>query len=207
MVFENKKEAGEKLAGELKRQKIKADIILAIPYGSIPVAIEVAKKLNLPLDFIVVRKLPMPDNPEAGFGAVSEHGEVYLNQYSRDYPEQERNRIIKEQIKEAEKRKVALRGKRKLNIKGKKVIIIDDGLAMGSTMRVAVDTCKNMKVKNIVIAVPTCSSDTAKMFEKEAKVICLDSRKYFVAVAEAYEHWQDIKEKQALEMLKKAGLK
>jgi len=202
-MFKDRADAGKQLAEELKNQNVLADIVLAIPMGGIPVAFEIAKELSLPLDFVIVKKLPLPDNPESGLGAISEDGSLVFNNLAEFYSKEVTDNIIKKQGKEVEKRVKLLRGSGKLDLAGKNVIIVDDGLATGSTMEAAVKTCRSLKATAIVIAVPTASQSVVKRFEKLVeKVVCLDIRKNFIAVADAYEEWHDISEKEMLSLLR-----
>jgi len=202
-MFKDRADAGKQLAEELKNQNVLADIVLAIPMGGIPVAFEIAKELSLPLDFVIVKKLPLPDNPESGLGAISEDGSLVFNNLAEFYSKEVTDNIIKKQGKEVEKRVKLLRGSGKLDLAGKNVIIVDDGLATGSTMEAAVKTCRSLNATAIVIAVPTASQSVVKRFEKLVeKVVCLDIRKNFIAVADAYEEWHDISEKEMLSLLR-----
>jgi putative phosphoribosyl transferase len=201
-MFKDRADAGKKLAEELKNLDIAADKVLAIPMGGIPVAFEVARELGLPLDFVVVRKLPLPDNPESGLGAISEDGSLIFNKLAEFYSKEVIENITKKQENEIEKRIRLLKRERKLDLTGKSVIIVDDGLATGSTMEAAVKTCENLGARIIVIAVPTASQAVIKRFEKLVeRIVCLDIRKNFVAVADAYEEWHDVGEKEALDLL------
>ena len=139
-MFKNRKDAGEKLANALEKYRIENPLILAIPRGGVEVGLQVAKRLNADISLIIARKLPFPDNPEAGFGAVAENGSTFfIEDLHSWFPEETIERIKSQQIDEIKRRVKALRGGTPLpEIKGKTVILIDDGIAMGSTMRAAI---------------------------------------------------------------------
>jgi len=205
-MFRDRTEAGKKLAEKLIKYKAnKEAIILALPRGGVPVAFEVAKKLKIPLDLIIVRKLPMPDNPEAGIGALSETGEIIWQPQKELYPENVVEEILIEQKKEIERRIKILRGGRKLqSLKNKIIILIDDGLAMGSTMKAALKTAKKEGAKKVVVAVPVAGKDVLERIKKEAdEVICLEVPLFFQAVAQVYENWYDLDDQEVLEIMKK----
>jgi len=203
-MFKDRKDAGRQLGKKLLKYKGKNAIILAIPRGGVPVSYEIAKKLNIDFDVIISRKLPLPDNPEAGFGAVAENNILILNEQAKYYDKEAIDRIIKEKEEEVKKLVKRFREGRKLNLKNKIVILVDDGLAMGSTMLAAIKTVKHEKARKIVVAVPTASYDVVKMIEKKVdEVICIDKREFFLAVAEAYQVWYDLSDEEVLRYLKR----
>ena len=167
-MFKNREDAGRQLGKKLLKYKGKNAIILAIPRGGVPVGYEIAKKLNADLNVIISRKLPLPDNPEAGFGAVSENNVLVLNEQTKYYDKKAINRIIKEKKEEIKKLVKIFREGRKLDLKNKIVILVDDGLAMGSTMLAAIETVKKKRARKIVVAVPTASYDVVKIMEKKS---------------------------------------
>ncbi|MEM4230409.1 MAG: phosphoribosyltransferase family protein [Candidatus Pacearchaeota archaeon] len=161
------------------------------------------RELNLSLVFIIVRKLPLPDKPESGLGAISKDGSCVFNSFAKFYSKEVINNIIKKQKKEIGRRIRLLRKNKNLDLTDKSVIIIDDGLSMGSSMEVAVKTCRNFGAKTITIVVPTASKAAVKKFEKLVeKVVCIDIRENFVAVADAYEEWHDVDWKEISKILK-----
>ena len=205
-MFRNRTEAGKKLAEKLIKYKAnKEAIILALPRGGVPVAFEGAKKLKIPIDLIIVRKLPIPDNPEAGIGALSETGEIVWQPQKESYPKDVIEEILIEQKKEIERRTKILRKGRDLpKLKNKIVILIDDGLAMGSTMMAALKTAKKEGAKKVVVAVPVAGKDVLERIKKEAdEVVCLEVPLFFQAVAQVYENWYDLDDQEVLEIMKK----
>lgn len=205
-MFKDRKEAGRKLASALMRYKGKDAVVLAIPRGGVEVGYEVAKALKaLFFSVLVVRKMPFPDDPEAGFGAIAEDGSIILlegamSRLSEDIIE----RVKKEQYSEIKRRVAVLRSSQPLPDIGKKtVILVDDGLAMGSTMLAAVAYCRNKKAAEIIVAVPVSGEEPARLVGESAdRIIILEKPAYFYAVAQGYENWYDVPDEEALNILK-----
>lgn len=205
-MFEDRKDAGEKLAKALETYKNKKALVLAIPKGGVEVAYQVAEYLNADFSILISRKLPFPDNPESGFGAIAEDGSVFINEEAaRWLPKNQIEKIKKEQIQEIKRRIEVLRGNKPLpKIFGKTVILIDDGLAMGSTMRVAIELCKKKKAKKIVVAVPVSGKNTANEIEKIVdEIIVLETPEFFQAVAQVYKNWYDVSDEEVIEIMRK----
>ena len=204
-MFKNRREAGEKLAIALEKYKNKEDVIvLALPKGGIEVAFEVAKYLNAKFSLLIVRKLPFPDNPEAGFGAVAEDGSIYINKQSSRYlSEKEMNDIIFSQKNEIKRRISILRKGGPLpDIINKTVILIDDGIAAGSTMRAAIMLCRKQTAKKIIAAAPVAGKDVAGQINELAdELVILETPYNFRAVAQVYENWYDVSDEEAIDLL------
>lgn len=204
-MFKNRKDAGEKLANALEKYRSEKPVILAIPRGGVEVGLQVAAKLNTDFSLIIARKLPFPDNPEAGFGAIAENGSTFMFENAHYWLAGETiERIKQQQTVEIERRVNALRGGRPLpEIAGKTVILIDDGIAMGSTMRAAIELCKNRKAGKIVVAVPVAGREVAEEIQKKVdELIVLEIPAHFRAVAEAYERWYDVSDEEVLDLLR-----
>jgi predicted phosphoribosyltransferase len=207
-VFDNREHAGILLAEKLKKYPGKNTIILAIPSGGVPIGKIVAKKLNSDFDLVITRKIQLPDNPEAGFGAVSFDGEVVINlELAKELGLT--NEVINVQIERAkrsiEERVKKFRGKKAFpKLEGKNVIIVDDGLATGYTMLAAIKSVKKLKPKKLIVAVPTASVNAVYLIEKEVdEIYCLNVRSSIVfAVADAYKEWCDLSEEEVLNYLK-----
>jgi predicted phosphoribosyltransferase len=206
-MFKNRKDAGEKLAQALEKYRTENPIILAIPRGGVEVGLQVAAKLNADFSLIIARKLPFPDNPEAGFGAIAENGSTFIFENAYYWLAGETIEEIKQQqIAEIERRIQALRkGDPLPDISGRTVILIDDGIAMGSTMRAAIELCKNKKAGKIVVAVPVAGREVAeKLQEKVDELVVLEIPAYFRAVAQAYERWYDVSDEEVLDLLRES---
>jgi putative phosphoribosyl transferase len=203
-MFIDRKDAGVKLAKALDRYKDKDVLVLAIPRGGVEVAYEVAKYLDAEFSLLISRKLPIPYNPEAGFGAIAEDGSTYIvSDAKRWLSKEEIEKIKKDQIDEIKRRINILRQGNPLpKIKDRTVILIDDGLAMGSTMRAAIELCKNEKAMRIIVAVPVAGKDVKNEIGKLVdEIIVLEMPLFFNAVAQVYLNWHDVTDNEVIEIL------
>ncbi|MFQ5965678.1 MAG: phosphoribosyltransferase [Candidatus Scalinduaceae bacterium] len=206
-VFKDRKEAGTLLAQKLLGYKGTDGIVLGIPSGGVPVAAEIAKDLSLSLDLIIVRKIQIPHNPEAGFGAIGPDNKVLLNEHllrMLNLSEKEVKRQIQTTIDIIKKRNDFFRkGLPFPSVKDRVVIIVDDGLASGYTMLSAVDFVKRYEPQKVVVAVPTGSKKTLDFILPEVnELICLNVRSGVVfAVADAYESWYDLEDDEVISIL------
>lgn len=209
-VFKDRIHAGELLAKKLWKYKGEDAIVLAIPAGGVPVGYTIAVNLQLPLDVVVVRKLPIPHNPEAGFGALTTDGTIVLNE-----PVVEELGLKKEEIDiyaskrmhEIKERLRRFRGDRPFpDLKEKIAIIVDDGLASGYTMTAAILSVRKHVPKRIIVAVPTAHLGALeKILPYADEIICLNIRSGFLfAVADAYVNWYDLDDSEVIDYLKKA---
>ncbi|MGQ9781062.1 MAG: phosphoribosyltransferase [Nitrososphaeria archaeon] len=209
-LFRDRYHAGQLLARKLEKYKGKRDVVvLAVPAGGVPVAYSISERLSLPLDVVIVRKMQIPWNTEAGFGALAWDGEVVLNDRlvrDLDLSEETVGKSVLETKKMIENR---LRKFKKdgvmLNLRGRTAIVVDDGLASGFTMLAAVRAIRKMDPREIIVAVPTASLDAVKLLEEESDaIICLNIRSgRFFAVAEAYINWHDLSDQDVLEILER----
>ena len=205
-MFEDRTNAGQKLALALERYKDQNVLVLAIPRGGVEVGYQIAKHLNADFSILVSRKLPYPDNPEAGFGAIAEDGSTFIFPYAaRTVPKQTMDKIIHEQETELKRRIQTLRaGKALPKIKDRTVIITDDGIAMGSTMRASIMLCKNKKAKKIIIASPVAGPNTAKEIAALVdEAVILETPLFFQAVAQVYANWYDVPDDEVIRILQK----
>lgn len=207
MYFKDRNDAGKQLAKKLKKYKdSKNTIVIALPRGGVVNAYEVAHDLNLNLDIIVSKKISSPYNKEYAIGAINADGDVLLNpleEVDQTYIETQKKEILNK-IKEKEKK---LRGnKAPLNLKDKTVILIDDGIATGYTVKAAIKYLKKRNVKKIILAVPVCPKDTVKEFSKLVdEFICLYSPLFFGAIGSFYENFQQVSDEEAKLYLEKIG--
>jgi predicted phosphoribosyltransferase len=204
-MFKNRKDAGEKLAKALEKYRVENPLILAIPRGGVEVGLQVAKKLNADFSMIIARKLPFPDNSEAGFGAIAEDGSTFILGDAYYWLSEETiEGIKKQQIAEIRRRINALReGEPLPEIKGRTVILIDDGIAMGSTMRAAIVLCKNRKARKIIVAASVAGREVAEEIGRRVdEIVVLEIPAYFRAVAQVYENWYDVSDEEVLDLLR-----
>jgi predicted phosphoribosyltransferase len=207
-LFSDRQEAGRLLADKLREYKFSDAFVLGIPSVGIPVAYEIAKTLDVQMDLIIVRKIQIPYNPEAGFGAVSPDGNVIFNESLLNkltLPRAEINQQKKRAIESIKKRdKLFRKNKAYPSLKDKTVIIVDDGLASGYTMLAAIRFVKREKPVKIIVAVPTASEKTIGFIAPEVdELVCLNIRSGFTfAVADAYRNWYDVQEDEILSILK-----
>jgi len=207
-MFIDRKDAGEKLAAELREFKEKDVLVLAIPRGGAELGYEVAKALQCDLSLIICRKLPFPYDPESGFGAVAEDGSLYINESAAaSVSKSEIEKIVAQQRKEIERRIEKLRGGKALpSMKGRTVILVDDGIAMGSTMHAAVELCRKQEAAKIVVAVPVAGIRSIEEFARLAdEVVVLESPINFYAVAQVYEKWRDVSDEEVLALERAYG--
>ncbi|WP_200763867.1 phosphoribosyltransferase [Nitrosophilus alvini] len=205
-MFKDRKDAGKKLAQALMKYRDEKPIVLAIPRGGTEVGFEIAKALDADFSLIICRKLPFPYNPESGFGAVVEDGTVFINRAAAaGLDDEEINRIIEKQFQETKRRIEILRkGKPLPPLENRTVILVDDGIAMGSTMTAAVEMCKKRGARKIVVAVPVAGKRAIEFFRHFAdEIIVLESPADFHAVAQVYLNWYDVSDKEVLEIMKK----
>jgi len=205
-MFEDRKDAGEKLAKALEKYKDKKVLVLAIPRGGVEVGFQVVKYLNADFSLLISRKLPFPDNPEAGFGAIAEDGSTFIFKDAASWLSEEAiDGIKKEQIEEIKRRVGILRQGRPLpEISDRTVILIDDGLAMGSTMRASIMLCKKKNAKKIIVAVPVSGRKVAYEIGQMAdEVVILEKPLFFQAVAQVYRNWYDVSDDEVIKIIKK----
>ena len=204
-MFEDRADAGCRLALAVEKYKDENALVLAIPRGGVQVAYQIAKHINTELSIVISRKLPFPYNPEAGFGAIAEDGSIYLFPHASRLLSQEIiNQIIRQQREEVKRRIKIFRGAASLPaIEGRTVILVDDGIAMGSTMRVSIMLCKNKNAEKIIVAVPVAGPDTAKEIGKLVdEIVVLETPPLFQAVAEVYLDWYDVPDSEVIETMK-----
>ncbi len=206
--FKDRVEAGERLAAALADFRDKDGVVLAIPRGGVVVGYQIAEALDLPLDVITPHKLGAPDNPELAIGAVAEDGSAVLDKQliayigvDSGYIEEEKER----QKAEIQRRlKVYRQGMQPRSLKGKDVIIVDDGIATGSTMKAALLSVKNQGAKSVTIAIPVGPPSTVEELKRLADcVICLATPEYFQAIGQFYGNFGQTSDEEVIELLKK----
>lgn len=208
VIFENRSDAGRQLAAKLSEYNGQSVVVLAIPNGGVPVAVEVASALKADLDLIICRKIPLPLTPEAGFGACADDGTIVLNEEIAKRVGLNRQQIEYEASKvraEIKRRCILYEGDRPLvTVSGRTVIIIDDGLASGITMRAAVESVRHRRPREIVAAVPCASALAVKQVEKVADkvVTCTTGFMPRFAVADFYRYWYDLSDDEVIRYIR-----
>ena len=206
MAFDNRSEAGRRLALALEPYRDREPIVLGLPRGGVPVAAAVAAHLGAPLDVLVVRKLGTPGNPEFGFGAVAEHGVRLFDQRACDrlgISQRDVDRIAHEQENEVRERVSQFRaGRPIIDMRGRTVIIVDDGLATGSTAAAAIAAVRAYGAARVIIAVPVGSRQAvARLRDLADEVICLEIPAEFLAVGEHYADFTQVQDSEVRAIL------
>ena len=190
--FRNRSEAGKLLAEKLTAHANKDVLVLALPRGGVPVAFEIAKTLKVPLELLLVRKLGVPGHEELALGAVASGGVRVLNDdivESLGISQEIIELVTNREKAELERRENLYRGDKPFpKLQGKMVIVVDDGIATGATMRVAVKALRQRKAAKIIVAAPTSALDTYEQLQREAnEVVCLATPEPYLAVGTWYD--------------------
>jgi putative phosphoribosyl transferase len=207
--FANRQDAGRQLAARAQELAIEKPIVLGLPRGGVPVAFEVARALKAPLDVIVVRKLGVPFQPELAMGALGEDGVRVLNdqvlRLAHVQPE-ELEQAERRQLAEVRARALRFRGTReRLSLTGRNVIIVDDGIATGSTVRAALQVAKAQGARHITLAAPVAPADTlASLVSLADQIVCLKSPEPFYAVGQFYADFSQTTDDDVVRLLHEA---
>lgn len=209
--FRDRDEAGRRLAQQLRRFAGRADVIvLALPRGGVPVGYQVARALDAPLDVFVVRKLGMPGQEELAFGAIASGGARVLNEQVLELygvPQQVIEQVTRREQQELERREAAYRGDRsEPDLEGRTVILVDDGLATGSTMRAAATALRALRPARTIVAVPVAAAETcAALREDVDEVVCTRTPEPFHAVGLWYEDFSETGDDEVRMLLARAA--
>jgi len=209
--FFNRTEAGELLAENLSGYANRDDVlVLALPRGGVPVAAEVARKLNAPLDVFVVRKLGLPGHPELAMGAIASGGVRVFNGEvvnALRIPDEVIDAVSGEELIELQRRENAYRaGLPPLEIEGKTVIVVDDGVATGSTMLAAVSALRQLNAARIVVAAPVIAASSCREIQRKAdEVVTVMIPERFYAVGQWYEDFSQTSDEEVRELLAQAA--
>jgi len=206
-MFIDRRHAGQELGRALHRYSGTDPIVLALPRGGVPIGREVASALDAELDVLIVRKLGAPNNPEVAIGAVGEGGAVVLDEQtvvSMHMDDATLERIVTEARREIDRRVDAYRRGRSLpSLAGRTVIIVDDGLATGSTAAAAVEVIKSLGAEHIVLAVPTGSHQAVTLLRDRCdEVVCLEEPPWFGSVGAQYESFPQVSDEEVLALLR-----
>lgn len=206
-MFKNRKDAGTQLAEGLKEYIGQENVlVLALPRGGVVTGVEIANRLNAPLDVLIVRKIGHPWQPELAVGAISETGSIVYNEevvssvgVTKEYLRGEAAR----QREEIARRQQLYRGGRKLvNLRGKTVILVDDGVATGATMKAAVETLKREQVGKLVVAVPVAPPSPAAELQRMVDVfVCQAMPEDFMSVGSYYEDFKQVTDADVMQLL------
>jgi predicted phosphoribosyltransferase len=205
--FRDRRQAGLLLAERLAHYKDRDDaIVLALPRGGVPVAYEVARELHLPLDVFVVRKLGVPWHPELAMGAIASGDVEVLNEdviASYNIAPHVIRAVAEQESHELRRRLEQYRGQRPLpRVKGQTVILVDDGLATGSTMRAAVSAVRKQEPAAVVVAVPVAAISTCREFRPDVdEIVCLRTPVDFMAVGLWYENFSQTSDEEVRQLL------
>jgi putative phosphoribosyl transferase len=211
LIFRDRTDAGRQLADELLHYGGRDDVtVLALPRGGVPVAAEVASRLALPLDVFVVRKLGVPGHEELAMGAIASGGVRVLNHdviISLSMPSDVIEAVTAIEREELERREHSYRGNRPpLDLRGRTVILIDDGLATGASMRAAVAALRQKGAGRIVVAVPVGAPSTCRELAGEAdESICLITPESFVGVGQYYDDFSQTNDEEVRELLERGA--
>ncbi len=211
-VFNDRFDAGEKLGKWLLENNVYTDVVFGIPAGGIPVAYMVSKILESKLDVLVCRKVLIPWNREAGFGAVAPDGSYFIDHGLATYlglTEQDIGEAVEEQIREIERRLSIFRCSEPYSgLNGLTTMVVDDGIAAGYTMSAAISYLLKQGVREVVVAVPTCHIESVyRLVDRfsNTMIYCLNPRSTPIyAVADAYLMWRDLEDEEVLAILRKA---
>jgi putative phosphoribosyl transferase len=210
--FRNRTEAGKLLAGQLTDYANRSDVlVLGLPRGGVPVAYEVAKELDAPLDVCLVRKLGVPGHKELAMGAIAAGGVRVINENVIDWlrisPETI-NEVAAMEIRELDRRSHIYRGNRPLpKVKNHTIILVDDGIATGATIRAAISTLKKQKPRKLVVAVPVAGLSTCEELEAEVdEVVCILKPEDLYAIGLWYEDFQQTTDAEVCELLTRQKL-
>jgi predicted phosphoribosyltransferase len=210
MLFRDRADAGRQLLSKLGTYKGRPDVlVLGLPRGGIPVGYEVARGLGAPLDVFVVRKLGVPGQEELAMGAIATGGVRVVNHDVVDalrIPPDVLDRAAAEELRELERREQSYRGQRpKPPVEGRTVILVDDGLATGSTMRAAVAALRQQGPAHIVVAVPVAAVQTCADLRREVEdVVCFATPEPFMAVGRFYDDFSQTSDEEVGALLASA---
>jgi putative phosphoribosyl transferase len=212
MRFADRHEAGRQLAEKLRPLALEDPVVLALPRGGVPVGFEVARALGAPLGVVLVRKLGAPGNPELAVGALVDSGVI-----DRVFDEEVKDmlgvtddylaRATERESREIERRREAyLKGRPPIELEGRLVILVDDGIATGTTMRAAIQAVRRRAPAKLVLAVPVAPRDTVAALRKQVDdLVCLDAPRDFWAISPFYVDFHQLEDAEVIDYLDRAA--
>lgn len=214
MPFVDRTDAGRQLAKALAAYKDKRAIVLALPRGGVPVAAEIARALDAPLDLILVRKIGVPFQPELAMGAVVDGKEPIVVRNEdvialTGVGEQEFNAVRDKQLAEIDRRRKLYLGDRPHpDLAGRVVIVVDDGIATGATTRAALQATRMRKPEKLVLAVPVAPTETLEKLRAEAdEIVCLEDHEQFGAIGLFYSDFTQVEDREVTDILARHPVK
>jgi putative phosphoribosyl transferase len=207
--FEDREDAGRKLAERLSRYRDEHPVVFALPRGGVPVGYEISRSLGVPLEVLVARKLGAPGQPEFGIGAVAPDGVRVLNEEvvrRIGIPEEYIERITDRETAEVERRLQHFRGDRpEPDVRGRTAILVDDGLATGVTARAAIEALRRRQPRRLVLAVPVCAAQTAELLAPEVdELVCLEAPPDLGAIGFWYRDFAQTPDEEVIELLERS---
>lgn len=209
MYFKDRQEAGKKLAEALERYREVHPLVCALPRGGVVLGFEIAHALHAPLDLVIARKVGHPDESEYAICAVTEADDLLCDdaEAERIDPLRLKEAIDRERREARRRREVYLHGKQRASVEGKIVIVVDDGVATGLTLRVALASLRKEHPKKLIVAVPVAPFDVVKILRKEADdVILLDGGEHYLgAIGLYYENFPQVTDEEVVGLLKRVA--
>ena len=210
-MFSDRRDGGVQLASRLKEYKDQPGVlVLALPRGGVATGYEIASYLNVPLDIVIVRKIGFPGQPELAIGAVSETGTIVLNESiisTYGVPKEYIEREISRQKEEISRRiKLYRKGKRLPSLEGKTIILVDDGVATGATMKVAITTLGEENLKKLIVALPVAPPGVADELKQMVDTfICIETPFDFMAVGAYYDDFTQVSDEEVIDLLERSA--
>lgn len=206
VVFKDRAQTGELLSEVLSEFKDEDVLVLALPRGGVVVASEISKKLNLPLDVVITRKIADPENKELALGAIDPLGKVTWDEdilESKELEVDELSPIIKQEFEEIHRREsLYRRNKGFLDVVGRKVILVDDGIATGLTMISAINYLKKLRADEIIVATPVAAKDSLEKIEGQVdEIVVLEEVEALGSIASFYEDFSEVSDDQVINLL------
>lgn len=210
-MFKDRSQAGQALAHELAKRRFERPVVLALPRGGVPVALEVAQALSAPLDLVLVRKIGHPLQPELALGAIvdGEHPEFVLNEdvaaLTGDAGNYLETAKATARAEIERRRKIYLGGRRQAEVRGCSAIVVDDGIATGATVRAALKALRHKHPKRIVLAVPVAPTETIESLRRDVdEIVCLQTPDPFYAIGAFYKDFRPVEDAEVIRLLRAA---
>jgi putative phosphoribosyl transferase len=210
-MFSNRSEAGRLLARRVQAMGLADPVVLALPRGGVPVAVEVARALGAPLDLLLVRKIGAPQQPELAVGAVGEGGELFVDRHLMDLTgatDEYVARQSREQLAEIARRRTAyLGGRAPLPLAGRTAVVVDDGIATGATVHAALKALRRRRPASVVLAVPVASREAVAALSADVdELVCLAQPALFRAVGEHYADFDQVSDDEVEQLMRMAAV-